>query len=396
MGKTTGTRRKKDQSTPDILNDPKFRAQIARMHERTTREMIAASEARLAKTSRDAPALLAEAVYLEERQTAHIRTIDKKFALASPFDAALSAYRQVAPLKRAAGSEERDPDWNAAHSKLWSFSLHGFDHWLKDNESFWRAADLRREAYGDRDYPVLACKRCYRLTGWVSEDTAVWDADDGSHVGHCDYCLWTERVVRMGRDGGLSDQAWAKVNTAYFSLGGRYDAAVKAEYRGVKRGPGRAPLIGWFGRRRRYELARARAWGRVVHDLLTDWGPATPEDGYTLWIPERFEALSVDGQMLLVHFWASSYRWEQGRFKRLGAKLNQDVFTMPAVFPATIAPQALAVAWHDFRIEVAYRNRTEWQKRVTQAAQEELKTSAALAHHELLEGARGTAALLEP
>lgn len=322
--------------------------------------------------------LLAEAAWLEEQGLERVRALALAKGLDSyascwpdvfaeaftpPADAVYAAYQRLvsedSPLRQYV-RESQVPTVGGWYARL---------------PELRRAGELRQAAF-KRDYPTLLCSSCHRLSGWLSG-------------GRCDYCLWAEQVSQLMKTGSI--YRWEEYDEC-IQLAARYDQAARAEYQDVRRGPG--PHWGPFGRKR-HEQEAALAFAKVVHDLLGDWGPSAPKEGYELWIPERFELESMDGSTLLLHFRATRYRWQDSCFCRLDRSLRQADFVTPLLFAADLASAPLATAWHDFRLEVEEHNRREWQESVLA---EERTSTAALreeARRTRIEEQRGVAGLLE-
>lgn len=283
-------------------------------------------------------------------------------AFTPPADAVYAAYRRVAVESSPLGQYVRES------------RVPTVGGWYADLPELRRAGELRRQAFQGRDYPALLCRCCHRLSGWLSK-------------GRCDYCLWAERVSELMKTGSI--YRWEEYHEC-LALAARYDQAAHDEYKDVRRGPGPH----WGLRRKRHEQEAALAFAKV-RDLLDDWGPSAPVEGYELWIPERFELESLDRSTLLLHFRATRYRWEESRFRRLDESLPQAALAEPHTFAADLPPASLAAAWHDFRLAVEERNRREWQEHLRV---EERAAAAALqeeARRTRIAEQRGAAGLLE-
>ena len=203
-----------------------------------------------------------------------------------------------------------------------------------------RAAKLRVEALGDRPYPVLVCGACFSLTGWLDEDG-----------------LCATDAMRRREDGGGD----------FVHVGDdrpRYEDAPAPFATRVTRALG-------LGRQR----DRAREW--LVWVEPGETGPVAPEEGWEIEAPLSFERPAPSGPHLLVHFDTQSLRFEDGAWRPAetpqGGKLRRLV---PREFPASLATDALAEAWADFREEVAAHNRKVW------AAESERRAAAAAAAEE--------------
>ncbi len=194
----------------------------------------------------------------------------------------------------------------------------------KKDELRKRAAELRVEALGARPYPVLVCPSCYDLTGWLDED------------GVCA----TDAMRRLQDSGG----GFVDVRDDR----PRYEDAPAPVGRRIARALG-------LGRRR----DRAREWLEWIEPGAT--GPVDLEEGWEIEAPLSFEQPAPSGPHLLVHFDTQSLRFEDGAWRPAdttrGGKVRRLV---PREFPASLATEALAEAWSDFKEEVAVHNRAVW------------------------------------
>ena len=225
----------------------------------------------------------------------------------------------------------------------------------KKDELRKRAADLRVEALGVRPYPVLVCASCYDLTGWLDES------------GVC-----TTDAIRQQQDGsaGFVDVRDDRP---------RYADAPEPVGRRVARALG-------LGRRR----DRAREWLMWIEPGAT--GPVDPEEGWEIEAPISFEQPAPSGPHLLVHFDTQSLRFEDGAWRPAdttrGGKVRRLV---PREFPASLATEALAEAWADFKEEVAEHNRAVWSP---EAARRTAAAAAAEERRLASETESGTSGLL--
>jgi hypothetical protein len=210
----------------------------------------------------------------------------------------------------------------------------------KQDELRKRAAGLRVEALGAKPYPVLVCASCYELTGWLDEN------------GDCA----TDAMRRLQDSaGGFADVRDDRP---------RYEDAPAPVGRRVARAIG-------LGRRR----DRAREWLEWIEPGET--GPVDPEEGWEIEAPISYEQPAPSGPHLLVHFDTQSLRFEDGAWRPAdtthGGKVRRLV---PREFPASLATDALAEAWSDFKEEVAEHNRAVW------APEAERRAAAAAAAEE--------------
>lgn len=208
-----------------------------------------------------------------------------------------------------------------------------------------RSTKLRIRALGPRPYPVLVCERCRQATGWLNGGTA----------GVCDACLRSDIVAINQMDLPEAVMGGAKEIDDMFSriLNKGLNATTfsESEY-------GQAPsrLTRWF-RSGRYDEQVALNWGHVVHGPVI-CGPDTPEDGFSLWLPGRYERVSANNAETLIGFYVERYRWQRdhwvaspntGRWEDRAERDDQPPhFVFPRVFPATLPVEALEAAWDDF------------------------------------------------
>lgn len=208
-------------------------------------------------------------------------------------------------------------------------------------------------------YPVLACGRCGRATGWLGPE------------GFCADCMRAEQL---------------------------HDAYTDAHAGWVPQAPLELPLpeqppplaaraAAALGLRGALERALAVAWARHVDPGET--GPPRPVEGYEVEVATKADEPAPDGSGVLVRFRPRRYRFAAGRWEPLpSSKLDPRA---PAVFPASLEMAALAEAWADFRAEVAGFNRRAWEART--AADDEARRDAE-ERAERLRRERGTSKLL--
>jgi hypothetical protein len=223
-----------------------------------------------------------------------------------------------------------------------------------------QAAALRISAIGSRDYPVIACGNCYRITGWV----------DGA--GRCDFCARH-----------LADRA----------------AAARGAWAAAAPGPAtpsapRAPLRARLGARLGGEGARkqaVRAWFEHVEPGET--GPVEPEVGYRTEVALRDEIERTDQAGVLVRFTTSEHRfggasWERSAITHIG----RSEMPNPTEFSASLPVESLVAAWSDYQQAVAAYNRGVWRAQSTKRDQ---VAAAAAARAEALREQQHTAELLQ-
>jgi hypothetical protein len=223
-----------------------------------------------------------------------------------------------------------------------------------------QAAALRVSAIGSRDYPVIACGVCYRITGWV----------DGA--GRCDFCARH-----------LADRAAA--------ARGGWSAAAPGP---VAPSATRAPLRARLGARLGGEGARkqsVRAWFEHVEPGQT--GPVEPEVGYRTEVALRDEIERIDRAGVLVRFTTSEHRfagasWERSAITHIG----RSEMPNPSEFSASLPVETLVEAWSDYQQAVAAFNGAAWRAR---SAKRDQADAAAAAREEALREQQHTAELLQ-
>lgn len=259
-----------------------------------------------------------------------------------------------------------------------------------------RSTKLRLRALGPKPYPVRVCDRCRHATGWLT----------GGTMGTCDNCLRSDVVSMNQMDlpeavmGGSReiDQMFTEIlnrglNSASFSDLG-YDRAPSRWTR-------------WF-QPGRYDKQVALNWGEVVHGPVI-CGPETPEEGFSLWLPVRFERVASNNSETLIGFAVNRYRWQHdhwtpapntGRWEDRAEREDQPpYFVFPTLFPATIGVEALLAAWNDFTSlcwqDAAARWDAECDRRgIKRAERDTVKAIAGVNKDEVLAG-RGTLKVLD-
>jgi hypothetical protein len=383
-----------DERISDFLAEPAVKRRFAT----AAKQALADSNRRL-QTSRRPEELEREAQWLEDNfyarlsEAVNANTVSeiRGFKIGrmdmpanprlTPFDAMLSMTRRVAGTEHV-GSLDHVLDWHYAPDG--DAFRPAEAEWKPASAELQQAAALRREAFlaeGDRDYPALTCPHCLRLTGWLATS------------GNCDYCDYAVKAISLIR--GHNRNAWWREKPVFLSVGLRYDQAVAHEYRNVRRGPGQPSFLYALRKGEEHERARLLAWGKETLELLNDCAPAAPQEGYELWLAERFELEAVDGSDVLVHFRATRHRWAEGKFHRLVSTLPQAQIANPQAFSATLEPQALASAWYDFKLAVAYVNQGEYQAALVRSASKHDSAELERQRRETLNERRGAAQILQ-
>lgn len=203
------------------------------------------------------------------------------------------------------------------------------------------AAALRVDAIGARDYPVLVCATCFRLTGWTGAD------------GRCDVCLRHAALKARAGTGGWPTQA----------------PAVYPGPRPAPPLPRRVRLAAGLGRRGRLERALALRWLEHVDPALT--GPIDAEPGFEIEVALRDEIERVDGRGLLVRFATATHRFAEVGWERLpSTRVARSLMPNPAEFAAEIPIEQLASAWADYRQALELVNRRRFAEEERRREQE--------------------------
>jgi hypothetical protein len=234
----------------------------------------------------------------------------------------------------------------------------------KDEALIAEAAELRRQALGERIYPVLICSRCSRLTGWL----------DGA--GLCDDC-----VRRARREAEYSDPRAGWVSVADLRVAVARPARL----------PVGARLAALVGFRRSLERATAKAWLSLVEP--DDTGPVGPEAGYDLEVAHRDQVEAADGSTMLVRFSTATHRFLDGSWVQLATtRISRPDLLTPPEFSAGLPVEQLAEAWGDYGAEVAAFNRDVWSR---ESQRREDERQSHIARTDMLRDQSGTAELLD-
>ncbi len=227
-----------------------------------------------------------------------------------------------------------------------------------------QAAALRVRALGERVYPVLVCRKCFTVTGWLSGE------------GECDGCL---------RSAALRS-AFSDPHAGWVDVGAPPPDPTEPEPRGA--GFGLARLTHPLESRKR---ALIEAWmSRVEPD---DTGPIAPEEGYEIEVARRDEVAAVDSSGMIVRFRTARSRFVDGSWV-VGASsdiASRDLL-VPAEFPASLPTEQLVEAWGDFGAAVGTVNRRAW---ADESARREERRRADAAAAEAMRRQRGVADLLD-
>jgi hypothetical protein len=214
---------------------------------------------------------------------------------------------------------------------------------------------LRVRALGPRPYPVLTCKACFHLTGWLSAR------------GSCDACVRHDAF----------QAAFSDPHGGWVSMAPTVPAASA-----TRRARGRfAGLLTGHGRDERL----VESWLRHVEP--GDTGPIEPEAGYELEVAVRDEVELTDGTGMLVRFAIAAHRFDGGNWARLaGTRVTRSAIPNPTGFAAALPVEQLVEAWGDYQAAVAGFNRAAWarlseQRDAERRAQEERDAALAEQRH---------------
>ncbi len=227
-----------------------------------------------------------------------------------------------------------------------------------------QAAELRVRALGARPYPVVVCKKCYRVTGWT----------DGA--GNCDACLRSAQLHAAYADphGG-----WVSMEGARRSVKRRSSVSLAVR------------LSTLAGREGPLARAAARAW--LSHVEPGETGPPMPEDGYELEGAKRAEIEARDGSGILIRFSTETHRFAGTEWLGLEktAIAHADLL-VPAEFSAGLPIEQLVEAWGDYQAAVARFNRRAWEQ---QSAAREAEERARADREDALRQQRHVSELLK-
>ncbi len=230
-----------------------------------------------------------------------------------------------------------------------------------------RAAELRREALGERVYPVLVCCACYRLTGWVSA------------AGECDACVRRSRV----------QSAYADPHGGWVSAADTRAAA--PERHRTPPLPLRTRLAAHLGKGTAPDRSLVHEWLRLVEPDET--GPIDPEHGYEIEVAHRRELELVEGTGVLVSFSTATHRFADSGWQELETtRLARSDVLVPTEFPGALPVEQLIEAWTDYQRNVHEFNGRVWE---TQAAAREAARQAEEARATALREQRGVSELLD-
>jgi hypothetical protein len=226
-----------------------------------------------------------------------------------------------------------------------------------------QAAALRTQALGEKIYPVLTCRSCLRLTGWLSND------------GNCDACVRRAQLQHAYSD---SHAGWVNVSDARQPLAPQPDL------------PLRDRLAAGLGRSKALKRIEAGRWLAFVEPGET--GPIDPEPGYELEIARRDEVELTDGSGILVRFSSVAYRFAESGWQQIEkTKIAHRDIAVPTEFPAALPVEQLVEAWGDYQEAVAAFNRRVWGG---EEQRREAERQAGEAHEQALREQRHTADLL--
>lgn len=229
-----------------------------------------------------------------------------------------------------------------------------------------KAAALRVQALGERSYPLLVCKSCFRVTGWLSQDRQ-----------HCDACLRREQVEAAYHDprGG-----WVVPDN-------RVPAAAPTS----KGGPLRHRIGALQHPHEARKQALVTAW--MAHVAPDETGPIAPEDGYKVEVAKREELEAADRSGMVVRFHAASHQFDDGRWVELPTtRIPRRDILVPTEFSAGLPVEQIVDAWGDYKAAVDAFNRRTWD---TLSEQQETQRQAADAHTDTIREQRDVLELLD-
>jgi len=224
-----------------------------------------------------------------------------------------------------------------------------------------RAGELRRQALGERVYPVIVCASCFHLTGWTTGG------------GECDPCA-RRSLLRA----------------AYADPHGGFVASVDAR---APASPPQAPHKGRLPHLGRGAADRSRAteWLRLV--VPDETGPIEPEQGYEVEVAHRQELVPVEGDGVLVAFSTATHRFANDAWVRLDTtRFPRSELLVPTEFHGSLPVEQLVEAWGDYQGAVHAFNARKWE---AEAPARETARQAERAHADALHEQRHVADLLE-
>jgi hypothetical protein len=227
------------------------------------------------------------------------------------------------------------------------------------------AAKLRAAALGKKSYPVLVCRECAGVTGWLSAG------------GSCDSCLRRAQVKA----------AYADPHGGFVVLDdGR--PVHRASHPHHERPGSLARLLGGHAAR---ERATADAWlSRVDPDTT---GPIDAEDGFRIEVAHRDQVIAADGSGTLVRFRTATHRFDHGTWTELETtSIAHDGLLVPTEHSGGLPAEQLVDAWLDYKQAVWTVNRDHW---ANESEEREEARAAAEAREEAIREQLGAADLLD-
>lgn len=224
-----------------------------------------------------------------------------------------------------------------------------------------RAGELRRQAAGERVYPVLVCVNCFHLTGWTTS------------AGVCDPCARRAllRAAYADPHGGFVSNLDARIAPP--------KPHVPLKARLAHAGKGSAGQ------------SRVTEWMRLVEPDET--GPIEPDEGYEVEVAHRQELTPVEGDGVLVSFTTSTHRFAGDAWARLETThFTRTELLVPTEFHGSLPVEQLVEAWGDYQAAVHAFNACKWDE--TGPARERAR-QAAQAHADALHEQRHVVDLLE-
>ncbi len=217
-----------------------------------------------------------------------------------------------------------------------------------------RAAHLRLWALASRPYPVVVCRSCATVTGWLSAD------------GTCDRCVRLRAV----------SESFADPHGSWVDL------------RDIRPPLGTAKRRRLSLRLRSGDDAVRREWRRLSEPGET--APILPEAGYELEVAHREEREAADDSCLVVQFSTATHRFDDDAWARLvSTRIAPGDLLVPMTFASNLPIEQLAEAWGDARNEVHELNRARYEALCRTRAESEAARAERDARH------RRTADLLD-
>jgi hypothetical protein len=228
------------------------------------------------------------------------------------------------------------------------------------------ASALRVQALGERIYPVLVCRECFAVTGWLSAD------------GFCDSCV---RRAQLDAAYSAPHGGWVAVD----------DMRPPASEPKAPGGSLRSRLASLRHPREAHDRAVVRAW--MVHVRPDETGPIEPEQGYEVELAKREELEAADRSGMVIRFHTATAVFGGGDWsERETTRIAHRDILVPPEFPASLPVEQLVEAWGDYQAAVDGFNRRAW---AGQSERREAQRQADAAHADALREQRDVVDLLD-